>query len=237
MAIYKGVEIDNDLAGVIRHMQSTEDSREALGKLQGNWDILSLLGELTGTATEMNGTRQSFERLTGELLNKLSREILRKVTSDLTAKTQISIDTLVRNLFERTADIGFLAADDAIVSHLSQNSPDRASLEQRFEEYVAKYSVYSDIILFDAENRISARLTNQPFKGSSHPLLEEAQKTSAPYVEYFGESDFLSPGNNLIYAFRVEDGTGGPIGVLALVFRLEDELKGIVSIPRQSRGL
>lgn len=227
MAIYKGVEIDNDLAGVIRHMQSTEDSREALGKLQGNWDILSLLGELTGAATEMNGTRQSFERLTGELLNKLSREILRKVTSDLTAKTQISIDTLVRNLFERTADIGFLASDDAIVSHLSQNSPDRASLEQRFEEYVAKYSVYSDIILFDAENRISARLTNQAFAGSSHPLLEEAQKTSAPYVEYFGESDFLPPGNNLIYAFRVEDGTRGPIGVLALVFRLEDELKGI----------
>ncbi|WP_417067049.1 chemotaxis protein CheW [Niveibacterium terrae] len=175
----------------------------------------------------MNGTRQSFERLTGELLNKLSREILRKVTSDLNAKTQISIDTLVRNLFERTADIGFLAADDAIAGHLSQNCPDRASLEQRFEEYVAKYSVYSDIILFNAEHRISARLTNQSFQGSSHPLLEEARTTSAPYVEYFGETDFLPPGKNLIYAFRVEDGAENPIGVLALVFRLENEAEGI----------
>ncbi|KAB2919201.1 MAG: chemotaxis protein CheW [Dechloromonas sp.] len=226
MAIYKGIEIDESLAGIIRHMQGVEDYREGLGNLQGAWDILSLLGQLTGSATEMSKTREAFQRLTGDLLNHLGQETRRKAVADLRAKTQSSIDILVRNLFERTADIGFLSADDDIREFLLGSGP-RDLMENRFREYVAKYSVYSDIVLFAADGRIAARLSQHPATDSQHPLLAEARSTTAAYVEYFGQADFLPAGQHLLYAYRVTDGDGGFLGVLALNFRLDDEMAGV----------
>lgn len=227
MPIYKGIEIDAALAGIVRHMQGVEDYREVLGKLQGAWDNLTLLGQLTGTATEMSGTREAFQRLTGDLLNHLGRETRNKAVAELRGKTQNAIDVLVRNLFERTADIGFLSADDDVRDFLLAPAGGREALQARLREYVAKYSVYSDIVLFDCDGGIRARLQARPGEGSAHPLLAEALTTRGQYVEFFGEADFLPPGQHLVYAYRVEDGDGGRLGVLALVFRLGDEMRGI----------
>jgi len=227
MAIYKGIEIDEALAGIIRHMPGVEDYREVLGKLQGAWDILSLLGQLTGAATEMSGTREAFQHLTGDLLNHLGKETRHKAVADLRAKAQIGIDILVRNLFERTADIGFLSADDDIRDFLADPAAERAVLERRFGEYVEKYSVYSDIVLFAADGSIRARLAPHPATASRHGLIDEARSTAAAYVEYFGPADFLAPGDHLLYAFRVDGADGEYLGTLALAFRLADEMAGI----------
>lgn len=227
MANYKGIEIDAALAGIIRHMHGVEDYREGLGNLQGAWDILTLLGQLTGAATEMSSTREAFQRLTGDLLNHLGQETRRKAVADLRAKAQISIDMLVRNLFERTADIGFLSADDDIRDYLLGQGCTREVLQARFAEYVEKYSVYSDIVLFSSEGSILARLAEHPAESSCHPLIDEARSTTASYVEYFGRADFLTGGNHLLYAYRVEDNSGDYLGVLALSFRLDNEMEGI----------
>lgn len=227
MTIYKGIEIDETLNGIIRHMQGVEDYREVLGKLQVTWDTLGLLGQLTGAATEMAGTREAFQQLTGDLLNHLGRETRHKAVADLRAKAQTSIDILVRNLFERTADIGFLSADDDIREFLLTSDASAAALQARFREYVDKYSVYSDIVLFAADGSIRARLAEHPASSSRHPLIDEARSTSASYVEHFGPADFLEPGKHLVYAYRVENADGSFLGVLALVFRLEDEMQGI----------
>lgn len=227
MALYKGIEIDPSLSGCVRHMQGVEDYREVLGGLQATWDTLGLLGQLTGAATEMAGTREAFQQLTGDLLNHLGRETLRKSVAELRAKAQTSIDILVRNLFERTADIGFLSADDDIRNFLLGEDASPAPLQTRFREYVEKYSVYADIVLFAPDGRIRARLHEHPGETSCHPLISEARSTPASYVEYFGETDFLPAGKQLIYAYRVEDAGGDCLGVLALAFRLADEMQGI----------
>jgi len=226
MAIHKGIEIDDSLAGMVRYMQGVEDYREGLSNLQGAWDILSLLGQLTGAATEMTGTREAFQRLTGDLLNHLGKETRRKAVADLRAKAQISIDILVRNLFERTADIGFLSADDDIREFLLGNGS-REALENRFREYVAKYSVYSDIVLFSSDREIVARLGKHSATISHHPLIDEALSTTASYVEYFGQADFQPAGQHLLYAFRVENANRENLGVLVLNFRLDDEMDGV----------
>lgn len=227
MAVYKGIEIDDALTGSMRHMQGVEDYREVLGKLQAAWDTLALLGQLTGAATEMTGTREAFERLTGDLLNRLGQETRRKAIAELRAKAQTSIDILVRNLFERTADIGFLAADDDIREFLQGAGETREALEARFHEYVQKYSVYADIVLFRADGRIAARLMPGSCEASAHPLLDDARSTTSAYVEYYGPADFLAPGQHLLYAYRVEDAAGECLGILALHFRLEDEMRSI----------
>lgn len=228
--LHKGIAIDPSLAGLIRHMHAIDDYRQVFDRLQGSWDTLTLLGQLSGNATEMSGTRAAFEELTGSLLNHLAMETRDKVATDLRTKAQNAIDVLVRNLFERTADIGFLAADTDIREMLEEASPTpgaRKAIEARFRDYVAKYSVYSDIVLVDREGAIRARLSPHQATEARHPLIDEALNSSGAYVEHYGPVDFLSGDQSLVYAWRVEDAGKRPLGVLVLVFRLADEMAGI----------
>jgi chemotaxis signal transduction protein len=228
MAVFKGVQVDDTLVGLINHMHGVESYREALGRLQASWDTLTLLGQLSGGATEMSGTREAFETLSVQLLNHLGMETRKKVLADLRTKAQNGVDILVRNLFERTADIGFLAADTDVREFLAgEAGAERDPIEARFAEYVAKYSVYSDIVLFGADGTVRARLTKHAAETSTHSLLHEALTTHGAYVEFFGAADFLPAGEHLVYAYRVATREGRALGVLALVFRLDDEMDGI----------
>ncbi len=231
MSASNGFENDPSLSGLVRHMHAIAAYREQLGRLQASWDTLSLLGELSGNATEMAGTRSAFAELTATLLHHLAVETRRKALTDLRTKAQNGINILVRNLFERTADIGFLSADEHIRALLETDGTDeaaRAELEQRFREYVAKYSVYSDVILLDAEGEVRARLLPHATRACSHPIVGEALTSAGAYVEYFGPLDVIAGEPRLVYAWRVEArGRQRPLGVLILVFRLADEMEGI----------
>ncbi|OYY93871.1 MAG: chemotaxis protein CheW [Hydrogenophilales bacterium 28-61-23] len=236
MAIYKGVEIDESLTGLIQHISGVEVYRESLLHLQGVWDNLSLLGQLSGTGADMNGTREAFQQLTGSLLNCLGRETLKKTVLEMKSIAQVTVDILIRNLFERTADIGFLATDAGIRSYLEglngEAEPSlaaRAKMEAHFHEYVRKYSVYSDIILLAPDGRVVAKLDPaNPVTHSRDPLLAEALTTRASYVETFRPSDLqVNEAAPLIYSYRVTDAKGAPIGVLCLCFRFRDETDGI----------
>ncbi len=225
----EGFEIDPALAGLIRHMRAIDDYRQVFDRLQASWDTLTLLGQLSGNATEMSGTRSAFETLTASLLGHLAKETRDKAMTDLRIKAQNAIDVLVRNLFERTADIGFLAADTDIREMLEApvSSEARAAIEARFRDYVAKYSVYSDIVLVDREGAIRARLASHPAQEARHPIVTEALTSTGAYVEHYGLVDFVADEKALIYAWRVEDAAKRPLGVLVLVFRLADEMEGI----------
>lgn len=228
--LHKGIAIDRSLAGLVRHMHAIDDYRQAFDRLQGAWDTLTLLGQLSGNATEMSGTRAAFERLTGNLLSHLTLQTRDKALSDLRTKAQNAIDVLVRNLFERTADIGFLAADTDIREMLEERDPTpsaRTTMEARFRDYVAKYSVYSDIVLVDREGSIRARLAPHPAETARHAIIDEALTSTGGYVEHYGVVDFVSDTPALVYAWRVEDAARHPLGVLVLVFRLADEMAGI----------
>ncbi|WP_054143515.1 chemotaxis protein CheW [Bosea sp. AAP35] len=227
--LHPGIEIDPALASLIRHMRAIDDYRQVFDRLQGSWDTLTLLGQLSGNATEMSGTRSAFENLTARLIGHLAKETRDKVMTDLRIKAQNAIDVLVRNLFERTADIGFLAADTDICEMLeAKPSPDaRATIEARFRDYVAKYSVYSDIVLVDREGAIRARLATHDAQTARHAIIDEALTSSGAYVEHYGVLDFVSEEQALVYAWRVEDAAKRPLGVLVLVFKLADEMAGI----------
>lgn len=225
-----------------RHMPSVQDYRARLANLQGAWDTLSLLSHLSGDATDMGGTRQAFEALTAELVEHLAAETHRKTLLGLKARSQIAIDIMVRNLFERTADIGFLSTDDEIRQYLRlrlrpgdvdaaqartlQQARDR--LRARLREYVAKYSVYRDVILLSADGEVLARLDDcRTETHSRDPSIAEALTTRAAYVETYRRFDLLPEAErSLVYWFRVVD-NGKALGVLCLCFRFEDEIGGI----------
>lgn len=234
---------------LIRHMEAVEHYSQSLNSLQGVWDNLALLGHLSGTGTDMTTTRQAFQRLSNDLLGNLSSESLKKTTLEMKAKAQVAVDIMVRNLYERTADIGFLASDDEIRRYLL-DEPDlsrqansfqdtaeqarqelgqrREGLRHRFREYVQKYSVYHNIILLDPQGKVVLQLdTDNPVEQSGDPLVQETLTTGSGYVETFRHSDLLPrERESLIYSYRVMDGQRA-LGILCLCFRFENETEGI----------
>lgn len=228
---------------IARCMPAVAGLRERLAVLQGMWDSLSLLSHLSGDGLDMAGTRQGFETLATDLIANLGDETFKKTTLKLKAEAQVAVDIMVRNLFERAADIGFLCADDDVRAYLRDfsraDAPDgeagdngaearSRALRSRFEEYVLKYSVYHNIILLRPDGGVALQLDGaNPVTRSSDPLIAETLATEAGYVETFRKTDLL-PGleRGLIYSYRVCEGTRA-LGVLCLCFRFGNEVEGI----------
>lgn len=245
----QGVDAEASFSGLIRRMGKVDEYRSNLQTLQTVWDNLTLLGHLSGTGADMGDTRQAFHQLTSNLLTQLGRETLRKTVLAMRSKAQVTIDIIVRNLFERTADIGFLAMDDDVRSYLNEVSVLKevrvlradqdnigrlqalnVAMTERFREYTNKYSVYSNIILLDTEGNLLVQLDkNSQVEHSSDPLIQEALRTNEAYVETFRPSDMLpGQGDSLIYSYRVTAADGETnLGVLCLCFRFANEAEGI----------
>jgi chemotaxis signal transduction protein len=228
------------MSRLTKHMPAVVGYRERLAALQGAWDSLALLSHLSEDGTNLSGTRQAFESLAGELVTQLAAETQKKALLVARARAQVVIDILVRNLFERTADIGFLAADGTIrrfVVSVRQEGDEEAtraggpalrSLQRHLSEYVAKYSVYHNVILVSPEGEVLAQLENGTAPALTRdPLLASTLSSDRPYVETCRRSDLVPEARRaLIYSHRVSSESQA-LGVLCLCFRLEDECESI----------
>ena len=222
--------------------------RERLATLQGAWDSLALLSHLSDDGTNLSNTREAFESLAADLVTHLETETHRKALLAARARAQVVIDILVRNLFERTADVGFLAADDAIRDYASKAlalrslddsssaDPDAGpgtltsasrTMQRRLAEYVSKYSVYQNVILLSPAGEVLLQLEGGTAPAVSRDPLIAATLATDGYVESFHCSDLVPERRRvLIYSHRVAS-EGQTLGVLCLCFRLEDECEGI----------
>ncbi len=224
----------------MQHMPVVGSTREQLINLGQHWDLLTILGQMSRTGTDMTKTREGFKELTAKLLVSLGEESLNKTIQDMTSKAQVAVDIVIRNLFERTADIGFLSTDQDIRDYLLealQRQPSdhqKNQLINRFKEYVAKYSVYNNIILLDTQGNVIAQLDqSSEVEYSNDPVITNALTTKQDFYEFYGKSD-LAPGedNSLIYAYRVTEtnlSSSKALGVLCLCFRFDNELEGVFS--------
>ncbi|UXH79756.1 chemotaxis protein CheW [Roseateles amylovorans] len=229
----KGLPFSTEVAPLLAAMPLLDEYREPLMRLQGAWDSLALLGQMSGAATDMADTRSAFEALTGRLLDSLARRQLHNAVQQLQGRSQVAIDILIRNLFERTADVGFLAADAPLCALLQADaegslaSGDAESLQRRFRDYVAKYSVYDQVVLLAADGRRLAALDAERCAEVVHdPRLMAALQPGQAFVEVHGPSGLLGGSAGLIYAAAVK-GAAGAQGVLCLSFKLEDEMLGL----------
>lgn len=226
----RGIPFSAEVAGFVRYMPLVDEHRESLLRLQAVWDSLALMGQMSGSAADISKTRSAFESLTARLLDSLARRLLENAYHQLEGKAQVAIDVLVRNLFERTADVGFLAADAPVRGLVASSGSDeglRQALEARFRAYVAKYSVYDDIVVLSAQGRVLARLDQTiAQQDSEDALLALAMSPGRAYVEQHGTTDILGGRSGLIYASAITTPEGAT-GVLCLSFRLADEMHGM----------
>lgn len=126
--------INDSLLKLSQYMPEVTKYNSELDSLSERWNLLTLLGGMSNTGMDMSHTREAFEGLTEQLLVKLCEERLKKLSSEMHSKAQVAVDIVIRNLFERTADIGFLATDDDIreyMDHLLINNQSDDAYRQK----------------------------------------------------------------------------------------------------------
>ncbi len=225
---------------LIPHMRRVQGAERDLRDLSLLWQMIeassaiSCPDEAQTILPMLTHTRVRFAALQAQLVEQLGQESLAELRDELASTAQCTIDILVRNLYERTADVGFLATDDVLRSFCGASrearQAQRPAFVQRLAEYRAKYTVYEDIVVLDTEGQVLARLDDSnAIERSQDPVVAQALSSSA-YCERFAPSDLgtgLTPA--LLYAHRVTDIGGRAIGVLVLRFRNADELEQIFS--------
>ena len=214
---------------LLRAMRSVDDCQNVLERLDRQWTRATLTGKINCSRIAQTlidfiiSTQDNFTSLQKNLVDTLVLENTQKVVLEITAVAQVAIDILKRNLFERTADVGFLATDDDLVQFLAagEDAPDAvARIVSRLREYREKYTVYNEIIVCDTAGVVRAHLDqDNPVVGSADPLL--AETLAAPsYVETYRETDLLpGRGEALVYSQAIKHPvSGAALGVLCLVF-------------------
>ena len=233
--------LENHAPKLLSAMPDVKSFETRLASLNEWWGKIALIGKINShnvastILDDMNRTQNKFGELQKKLTRNLLIENLQKLVLDNSSKAQVAIDLLIRNLFERTADVGFLATDDDIRVFLSEPNPSAEHvgfIEDRLREYVKKYSVYDEIIIFDTQGQVKAHLDRQnPVGASADPLLAETLASDSAYLETFRYSDLQADRRHaLIYSCKITqtDQKGSqPLGVLCLCFRFDDEMKGI----------
>lgn len=203
------------------------------------WSTVGMVGKVNGQNIDAQlldsivNTQDEFKQLRERMINELIGRYLNQASSEIILKAQAVIDILIRNLFERTADVGFLATDNDLIEFMLNANPtesERSFIQQRIVEYVAKYSVYDDVLLVNLQGEVRAKLNdNNPVEQSHDPLLNLALTTQDEYVEVYRYSDlFPSKANSLIYAKKIQTKQQGElvtVGVLCLSFNFDDELE------------
>ncbi|OQW35766.1 MAG: hypothetical protein A4E19_16080 [Nitrospira sp. SG-bin1] len=196
-------------------------------------EVKKLAAQAAETSKELGNIRAE--------TNELERRFTEKESDRLSEMAQTLVQLIVRNLFERTADVRWWATDDALVQALE--SMDRTSLlhaAERLGLINRFYSVYLNLVLVAPDGTILA--CSQPDKypkvtgtvGSRLPWFQKAMATTRG-DQYVVDDIFHDPlhDNQLVAvyaaAIRKEGRVDGKVtGVLGVVFDWETQSKTIV---------
>lgn len=231
---------DSNFRNALKYCYHYQSFDEELSKLNRFWDSISTIGSInqdllhghgTPLLESMRETRENFTSLQGRLLQSLVNETLSKATSELSFFAQNTIDVLIRNLFERTADVGYLAIDEDVGSFLSgEGEISQHEMRIRLQAYVQKYSVYDEILILDPQGNVKAQLdTNNAVDIPDSGLINRINAEDE-YLEFYGYTSFYpTRPNSHLFASRIIS-TGEEarhLGYLVMFFRFEDELSRI----------
>jgi hypothetical protein len=220
---------------VAPRMLSLQKLEKSLKRLDLSWKVIETTArvvsppESVGFVATLEHTRLAFSRLASEMVEQIALTHLQNCQHDLASRAQVAIDILVRNLFERTADVGFIATDGPLVSYvLAPDAAAASGLHARLIEYRNKYTVYDDMLVLDAQAQIVLSLKPRESVRTEAPTWWRQAMAHSGYVEVYGASGlFERAGDVLLYAHCITAPTGEVCGAVVLKFDLVSELRSI----------
>ncbi|MEK9804427.1 MAG: cache domain-containing protein, partial [Curvibacter sp.] len=234
------LQTDTDLP----YMRDVSRCEQSLRELNQMWRMIESAAKMNCPQEAqtilpiMAATRAGFSRLEHELVDSLVGEKVGNVLAAIGTKAQYVIDIVVRNLYERTADVGFLATDRELCAFVAGQTEDVDAIRSRLLAYRHKYTVYNEILLLDTHGNVLVQIDpDSPVEGSTDPLIAQTLASDS-FVETFRATD-LRPGRTqaLIYSRRMHHPqTGAVVGLLCLCFDFEAEMAGIFRSHRDPEG-
>jgi hypothetical protein len=196
-------------------------------------EVKNLAAQAANASKELGVIRSS----TGEL----HRQFAEKESDRLSEMSQTLVQLIVRNLYERTADVRWWATDDALFRCVE--SPDRASIDHavaRLGLINRFYSVYLNLVLVGVDGKV--RACSQPEKFprvscadmSTIPWFQKAMATTSGDQYVVGDIDHDPLHDDKLTAVyaasvRKEGNINGKIlGVLGVIFDWEVQATTIV---------
>ncbi|HEV8326881.1 MAG TPA: methyl-accepting chemotaxis protein [Nitrospiraceae bacterium] len=196
--------------------------------------------EVKTLATQAGDTSKELGAIWSET-SELQRRFTENECDRLSEMSQTLVQFIVRNLYERTADVRWWATDDTLFHCLE--SLDRASIDHAVEQLGlinSFYSVYLDLVLVGMDGKILA--CSQPAKFprvtgadiSKSPWFQRAMATTSGDQYVVNDISHASLHDNklvAVYAAAVRKGgkiDGKIVGVLGVIFDWEDQAKTIV---------
>lgn len=220
----------------ISSIKAISDYEKDLERQNLWWTVVAMVGKVNNQGLEpqlldsISETQLQFESLKSKLLSSLVKRYLDKLEVDLNLQAQSFIDILNRNLFERTADIGFLAEDSVLQEYLAGETlhdNQRGIIQRRLKEYADKYSVYEDIALFSNEFEMMASLSNPDLTVISRSPAFIAALNNNSYIEYDEPINNVKHTNIPLYFVKKVEYQKRTVGLLCMSFKFEDELNRI----------
>lgn len=201
---------------------------------------------------DMGTTKEKYSKIQERLVDAILFEMVKKVVREINDTAKFAINILKRNLFERTADVGYLATDTEIVDFLRRcqdregnelSVSEMEDIRQRLIDYQYEYTVYDEILVLDTLGEVQTNFDESSrVSHSKDPLLSQTQAIDLhqrldedKYIETYRKTD-LRPrqGSALMYSQKIEDASvQESCGTLCLSFDIDDEMERIFSDLRQ----
>lgn len=228
---------------ILPHLRDLQRNAADLREIRLMWRLIEASARMQASAqgralmAMLTDTRQGLEQLEQGLLQSQMAQSAQEAMAQLGMQSAHAIDLLVRSLYERTADVGFLAADAVLcraMADLEEGMADglhawQRPLQAHLQAYRAKYTVYDDILLLDVQGQARARAQEgrQPLPCREEAWFQQALQ-QAGHVSHFGASCVLPGADRLLYAQRLQDPrTKAVLGVLCLSFDFAAEMQAI----------
>jgi hypothetical protein len=199
-------------------------------------------GRVREVSERVEALANSLQSELRELGDSVTRELRRSRGQRLADLALNAIETIDRNLYERTCDVRWWATDPAVTAALCEPAPDTAAhASERLGIILDTYTVYLDIWIVDPSGRVLCNGRPETYPGavqgdvSSTTWFRQAMACRGP--EEYASCDIecvpaLGGAQSAIYAAGVyEPGAGrrAPVGVMAVFFDWRKQAAGVLA--------
>jgi len=201
-------------------------------------EVRSLANQIAENSTSL---RASVSEHIKSQSDQLVEEFRARDYSRLSEMAQTLVQLIVRNLFERTADIRWWATDDAFFTCLQTPTPETvAQASKRLEIINRFYTVYLNLVLTDSDGKVIATSCQDSYQMQAGADVNSCGWCRRALATHSGDQyivddvydDPLHEGAPVVvYATAVRAGgelNGGVLGALGVFFDWQKQSRSIV---------
>ena len=164
-------------------------------------------------------TAQTFTELQSQIVLNLLRENKEELFTKAKTKVKIAIDTVMRNIHIRKADIETLSQDE-IIQGFCESKYTKEDVKERLNNFIKQYTIYNEIIIVDKNGSVKVNVNSEnKVRYSQESIFKDMNDTETKV--YFKSTDlFVKQKQSLFFVKALPNDR-----YLVVFLKFEDEAK------------